>query len=188
MDKEIRKRYEKLLSKLISNDRLYHSQCVAEEAVRLAKQYGADLEKAELAGLLHDILKTSKEAQKEILLKMNPLPTTLELLTPKLWHAMAGSEYLRTQLEITDEDVINAVRYHTTARGGMSLLEKIIYLADFTSADRSYSGVKQMREAVDSSLRKGLEIALKFTIEELLEANLPIHPDTINAYNELFLF
>ena len=87
----------------------------------------------------------------------------------------------------TQLQMLQAVRYHTTARAGMSLLEKVLYLADFTSADRDYPDVDVMRRLVDVSIEEAMDYALTYSIRELLEKQQAIHPDTLAAYNELVL-
>ena len=111
----------------------------------------------------------------------------LEKAAPKLLHAKIGSVYLQKIYGIEDEDIALAVRYHTTARENMSILEKVLYLADFTSADRDYPGVEEMRAAVDEDMKKAMIIALTFTVSELAEKQSPIHPDTLAAYNEIMM-
>ncbi|MCI9273335.1 MAG: HD domain-containing protein [Clostridiales bacterium] len=169
----------------LSQARWIHSLNVSKEAVKLAKKYGADPQKAEIAGLLHDIMKdTDPEEQLQILQQFGIILTNIELAAPKLWHAMSGAAYLAHCLGETDPDILNAVRYHTTARKGMSLLEKVIYIADFTSAERDYEGVEQMRKAAGQSLEKAMEEGLIFTIQDLSGRKLPVHPDTLDAYND----
>ena len=84
---------------------------------------------------------------------------------------------------IEDEDMINAVAYHTTGRAGMSKLEKIIFLADLTSAERSYPSADEVREIVDASLDEGMKTSLLFTMGQLLKNQQPICRDTWLAYN-----
>lgn len=179
--------YKTILQQKLSERRYRHSLCVADEAVRLAEKYGCDSQKAFYAGLLHDILKdTPAKEQLQYMAELGIIPTEIERSAPKLWHAVAGSAYLRRAFGLP-EDIVAAVRYHTTARAGMSLLEKILYLADFTSADRDYDGVEEMRRAVDVSLDTAMRAALCFTIEDLCAKHAPIHPDTFLAYNETML-
>ena len=181
-------KYKEILKERLSEKRYHHSLCVADEAVRLAKLYGANEEKAYLAGLLHDICKNEKKTQLlENLAKYGIILSDVEKAHHKLWHAMAGAEYIRDVLEITDEEIITAVRYHTTARANMGLLEKVLYLADFTSADRDYNGVERMREKVEVSMAAAMKEALQFTICDLAGAGKPIHPDALGAYNEIIL-
>ena len=181
--------YEKIkeiLRSRLTEKRYIHSLAVADEAKRLATQYGADKEKAYLAGLLHDITKTA--TCEEQLLFMKQFGIMLDDITKnseKLWHAVTGAAYIEKELGINDKEIISAVRYHTTAKSNMTKFEKILYLADFTSADRDYSDVDVMRRLVDVSMTDAMEYALSYTINELVEKRSQIHPDTLNAYNEI---
>ena len=180
--------YKRILMERLTEKRYLHSLAVADEALRLAKKYGADPDKAYLAGLLHDIMKdTPKEEMLQTIERFGIILTDIEKNAPKLWHAMAGACYVRRQLDIEDEGIVRAIRYHTTARKNMSLLERILYLADFTSADRDYPGVEDMRIAVDKDMETALTEALTFTIVELAREGHPIHPDTFEAYNQIAL-
>ncbi len=177
--------YKNHLKERLSEKRYYHSLCVAEEAVRLADRYGADKEKAYLAGLLHDVLKdTPGDIQLKFAKDFGIILSALELGAPKLYHSIIGSAYLERVLGITDNEIIDAVRYHTTAKKNMSKLALLLYLADYTSRDRDYEGVEEMREAVEESIEKAMQIALKFTVEDLNNKGMPVHPDTMAAYNE----
>lgn len=180
--------FRDILKRKLSEKRFYHSCMVSKEAVMLAGKYGADVKKAEFAGLIHDIEKeTPADIQLKTLKKYSIILDDVEKASPKLLHAISGAAVLRHEHNVADADVLNAVRYHTTARAGMSLLEKIIYLADYISADRTYAGVEQLRSTVRQSLEKGLDVCLKFSVEEQLNKNALIHPDTVMARNELIL-
>ena len=182
------KQYKLLLEKRLNEKRYYHSLCVADEARRLAEKYGADKNKAYLAGLLHDITKNApKDEHLQIFSAFGIILTDVEKSAEKLWHAMSGSAYVKHFLNIDDDEVISAIRFHTTAKADMSILEKVLYLADFTSADRDYDDVDVMRKLVDKSVDDAMEYALKYTVKELLLKGAPIHPDTISAYNEIVL-
>ena len=102
----------------------------------------------------------------------------------KLWHAMSGAAYVKYVLGIDDDELITAIRYHTTAREGMTQLEKLLYLADFTSADRDYDDIDIMRQKVEISMEAALDYALSYTINDLVSRNKPLHIDTVKAYNE----
>ncbi len=178
--------YRKIIRKKLGDARYEHSLCVAEAAAALARKYGADPQKAELAGTLHDIMKdTPGPEQLQLLERFGIILSNLEKSAPKLWHAMAGAAYLEKALGIEDEEVLNAVRYHTTGREKMSLLEKVLFIADFISADRTYDGVEEMREAASRSLEEAMLEGVRFTICELAEKGNPIHPDTLDLYNQL---
>ena len=178
--------YRKLLREKLGDYRLRHSFCVADSARELAVLYGADPEQAYLAGLLHDVMKDSpREAQLAMIAQGGAELTAAERCNPKLWHAMAGEAFLRTVLGFTDETLLNSVRYHTTGRAGMCLLEKIIYVADYMSADRVYDGVDRMRRLARQSLESAMLFGLSFTISQLAQNEQPIHPDSVACYNEI---
>ena len=178
--------YIALLREKLDGYRFDHSIAVSEKALELAELYGADREKAYVAGLLHDIQKNlSKEEQLQFFSASAIMLTDVEKASPKVWHAISGAEYIKNKLNINDEDIVNAVRYHTTGRAGMSLLEKVIYIADFTSRDRNYPDVDVLRNIVKNDLDEGIVYALRHTIVSLGTKTQPIHPDALSAYNEL---
>lgn len=184
MDKAKYKQYVELIRSRLSDYRFYHSVCVAEAAVQLAERFGADVEQAYVAGILHDVMKEEEPSvQRAYIEKAGERMSDLEIRIGKVYHQMSGAAYVRLELGITDPDILNAIRYHTTARRDMSLLEQIIYLADFISADRHYKDVETMRAKVDEGLEPGMFYALTYTITDLARQGRPIHPDTVDTYN-----
>lgn len=172
----------------LSEYRRVHSLNVAEEAVCFAKKYGGDVEKARLAGLLHDVTKeTDFDQQLQIIENGGIMLSELERRSPKLWHSISGACYVRDVIGIDDEDIFNAIRYHTTARAGMSLLEKQIFLADFTSAERNYPDIDVIRAHAENSLEEGMLYGLKFTLNRLVGRDDLVSPDALAAYNDLLL-
>lgn len=172
----------------LSDYRFRHSLCVAEEARRLAEKYGADVRKAYTAGILHDIMKdTDAAAQRKILSDYGEALDTVEQQSPTLWHARTGAVFLQRVLGVEDEEILQAVRYHTTGRAGMSLLEKVLFVADFTSADRNYPDVDVMRRFAEQSLDEAIRYGVAYTIRDLIEKNRAVHPDTVAVYNEIVL-
>ena len=172
----------------LSDYRFRHSICVAEEAKRLALRHGAHPDKAYTAGILHDIMKdTAPNAQLQILEDFGILLDELERQSPTLWHARSGEAFLRHILCVEDEDILRAVRYHTTGRAGMTLLEQVLFVADFTSADRNYPDVDVMRRLADESLTAAIKYGIDYTIRDLLNRDRAVHPDTVAAYNEIVL-
>ena len=109
---------------------------------------------------------------------------SVEQNAEKLWHAISGAAYVEHLLGIDDREIIDAIRYHTTARGNMTLLDKVLYLADFTSIDRDYDDVDVMRKLVDKSMNEALLYALSYSIKDLISSGRVLHLDTINAYND----
>lgn len=188
MDTQRNAEFLEEIKKRLNPDRLYHSLNVADEAKKLAKHYGADGQKAFTAGLLHDILKNTPDSELLQYFERNGIMLTeTERASRKTWHAMAGADFLRRELHVTDEDILSAVRWHTTGRAGMALLDKVLFVADFISADRDYPGVERMREKAYVSLEDAMLEGLQFTINELVENAWPVHEDSIRAYNELVI-
>ncbi len=178
--------YKEILKSRLNEKRYYHSLCVADEAKRLAIKYGGDIEKCYLAGLLHDITKnTSDEEHLQIFKSFGIMLNDIEKNAKKLWHAISGEAYIKNVLGIDDPELLDAVRYHTTAKKNMSLTAKILYLADFTSLDRDYDDVEVIRALVDKSIEEAMIYALQYSITDLVEQCKAIHFDTLEAYNEV---
>ena len=170
--------YRQIIREKMGDYRFTHSCNVAKEAVLLAKLYGGDEHKAYVAGILHDITKEiDGQEQLQIIQDGGIILDSVQKNAPKLWHAVSGSAYVRLYL----------IRYHTTGRAGMSLLEKIIYTADFTSAERSYPGVEIMREKSRRSLEEAMLFSCQFTLQKLSSQAAAIHPDQLACYNEIVL-
>lgn len=181
--RDVEEQYRDILRGRLTPKRYRHSLAVAEQAEHLAEKYGADPKKARTAGLLHDILKdTDGDSQLQIFKDFGILLDDVEKNAPKLWHAHAGAVFLEHILGIDDPDILLPIRYHTTGRAGMSLPEIILYLADFTSADRQYPDVEVMRELTERSIQEAMRYALRYTIDDLKAQGLPVHPDTLDCY------
>ena len=177
---------KELLKSRMNAHRYEHSLNVADRAVFLAKRNGADPERAYFAGLVHDICKgIPLEEQHAIIENAGIVLDEDTEKSPALWHAVAGSVYIRTELSVTDEEVIRAVRYHTTGRGGMSLLEKVLYMADLTSADRNYPDADYTRSLTDKSLSEGLAYGVRWLVNDLKSKGLPTGNDTAALFEEM---
>lgn len=180
--------FKEVLKENLTPKRYNHSLEVASEAKRLGAKYGCDENKAYFAGLLHDITKnTPREKQLQMFSDFDIILTDIEASSEKLWHAISGAAYVKNVLKINDDEIIEAIRCHTTAKADMSMLCKVLYLADFTSLDRDYDDVDVMRRLVNESMHKALCYALSYTIVDLAQRNLPIHPDTLCAYNQVMM-
>jgi len=171
---------------LLPDSRYEHTLRVAETAVTLAERYGADEKKAELAGLLHDIAKYfSEETLYQTISSHSEISDVFLNYHSSVWHAPVGAVYVREQLGLSDLDIYNAIHYHTTGREGMSLLEKIIFLADYIEPGRNHPGVAPVRQLANENLDQAVSLALINTINYLIECYSPVFPDTIAAYNDL---
>lgn len=180
--------YYSLAQNCLSEYRFHHSKMVAKAAKELAQKYGADANKAELAGILHDITKEMPvNNQLQLLTDNDIMLDSVTKSNSQILHAVSGAAYCEFVLDIKDRDVLNAVRYHTTARKGMSLLEKIVFIADFISEDRTYPDIDTMRKEANISLERGMKYALSYVIKSLVDRSRCVHPDAIDAFNEIIM-
>lgn len=180
--------FEKFIRERLTEKRFRHSVNVARAARWLAFKYDANEEKAVIAGMLHDITKEWKVHEHMAFLhNYNIGVTSYEYSSKKLFHSITGACFVNIILKIPDMDIFNAIRFHTTARAGMSKLEKIVYLADFISEDRCFGGVDKLRALASFNLNDAVFAGLSDTIQELSHNNKIIHPNTLNAYNEYIL-
>ncbi len=177
--------YINVLKERLTEYRFIHSLNVAKSAKDLALIYGEDPEKAYTVGLIHDVCKDTPAGLQLSYILENQVPITeLEENNPKLYHSISGAGFCEKKLGIADKNMLNAVRYHTTGREGMSLLEKIVFVADFISDERDYDGVEIMREKAKRSLEEAIVEGLSFTIKDLIDRQMIVHPDTLGAYND----
>ncbi len=182
-EREEIRRFKSEIAARLSENRYEHSICVAAEAVTLSILFSADENKAYVAGLVHDITKEMDlPAQLQMLKKSGIILDDVEQRTTKIWHAISGAVLARS-LGINDEEIINAIRYHTTAREGITLLEQVVYLADCISFDRTFAAADLIRERVSSGLDSAMLCALSLSIQGLAKKQSPIHIDTVKAYN-----
>ena len=182
------KEYKEIVKQSMSKSRYIHSVNVSKKAVELAKLYNADVKKCEVAGILHDITKEAvREEQLKLIEKSDIILTDLEMQTSKLWHAITGSIYVKDILKIEDTEIIDAIRYHTTGRANMGLIEKIIYTADFISDERDYKDVDVIRKLAEKSLEEAMLYGVSYTIKDLVNRGITVEPNTVDLYNELTL-
>lgn len=182
---------EKIIEYLRNNlryKRFEHSLSVRDTAVKMAEFYKADMEKARLAGLVHDCAKDkSGEELMSLAAKGGYHLNDVVRSAPKLLHGCVGAIIARDVMGIDDEEVLDAVRYHTTGRKGMSTLEKIIYIADYVEPLRIFPGVDKMRQQVYVNLDETLIYAFDSTIKYIIEKGQAIHPDSIEGRNYVIL-
>ncbi len=175
---------KKLLEKRLSQKRYNHSLNVADEAYKLAEKYGGNLEDSYFAGLVHDICKEEEDYElKRLMLKCESI-TNVELASKSLWHAPAGACYIQEQLEIDNRGILDAVRFHTIGRAGMTRIEEIVYLADLISKDRDYKDADKMRKLAYSNFNKAMLEAICFSITTVVKKHGFIPEYSIEAYNQ----
>ena len=174
------------LKQTLPEKRYIHSLGVADEAKRLAEKYGADSGKAYLAGLLHDCAKgipTSKQAAECD--RRGVLIDEWTRKCPPVVHGFLGAEIAKTEYGITDEAVLNAIKYHTVGAANMTLLEKIIYIADMTEVNRDFPGVDVLREKVNESIDGAIKESIKQQLAFNMNKNVTIHPNMICLWNSI---
>lgn len=174
------------LQKTLSIHRFNHSLGVAYTAASLAMRYGIDIERAFTAGLLHDCAKnlTGEEMIEEC--KKNKIEiTTIELSSPSLLHAKLGEYYAKTQYGILDLDVLSAIRWHTTGRPNMNILEEIIYISDYIEPNRSdkLNNIKIIRKTAFEDIKLAVFLELKSVLEYLKEKECNIDDITKDTYS-----
>ncbi|MCJ1908751.1 bis(5'-nucleosyl)-tetraphosphatase (symmetrical) YqeK [Planococcus ruber] len=170
------------VKKCVPENRFNHILGVMKTAMALAQKFNVSEEKAQIAAILHDVAKFSdREWMKSIIEKQQMDPLLLEYHS-ELWHAPVGAYVAAYEFGVTDEDILNAIRYHTTGRPGMSDLEKVIYIADLVEPNRKFSGVEELRQLKDQGLDVMMEASVKHTIDFLKSKNQPVYPDSLKCY------
>jgi len=172
----------------LAEKRYSHILGVAETAKKLAKLNGVSEEMAEIAGLAHDVAKNlSKVKMKEIINEHNIVLSEIEENNTNLWHSIIGPIEAKNKLGIEDEEILDAIRWHTTGKEDMSILTKIIYIADMIEPSRNFERVEAIRKVTFEDLDMGVYCGLTRSIEFLLIKNLLIDENTMRARN-YFLF
>jgi hydrolase, HD family len=173
------------LKDYLPEKRWTHSLNVAKAAVQLADLVGCDSQKAEIAGILHDAAKYVKLADVgSYCEKYNIHLDDMEKKSTALSHSVLGSYIARYEFGIEDENILSAIRYHTTAKPDMNILEKIIYVADVIEVGRDYPGVDDLREvAFSGDLDRAVLMALENAILSVIRKKAPLHLRTIEARN-----
>lgn len=167
---------------LLKTQRVRHVIGCSETAAALAEHYGADVTDAARAGMLHDVTKAlTGEEQLKLCEEYGMILNHFERENPKLLHAKTGAAVAR-RLFGENEAVCSAIKWHTTGRAGMSLLEKIIYLADYVEPSRDFDGIGELRSLTWQNLDAAMLLGLEMTMQQLREKGSAIDPDSLAAY------
>lgn len=172
------------MKKVQDAKRFAHTLGVEFTAAALAMRYQADITAAQTAGLLHDCAKCLPEQKELHICEKNQIPITdVEMRNPFLLHAKAGACLARKKYGIRDEEILNAIRYHTTGREGMSLLEKIVFVADYIEPGRNQaSNLSEIRELAFTQLDTAVLKILEDTLSYLKKRQGEIDPATEQTY------
>ncbi|HJA25104.1 MAG TPA: bis(5'-nucleosyl)-tetraphosphatase (symmetrical) YqeK [Candidatus Fournierella merdigallinarum] len=180
------KQAEKMVKKALSQKRFTHTVNVKNEAVEMAKRFGASEEKAALAALLHDAAKElPKDELLQILRENAIIAGDAENSPPPVWHGVAAAILAQTRWGVEDQEVLDAIRYHTTGRPGMTKLDKIIFLSDMISAERDYPEVEELRQLAKQDLDVAVTVALRYNVEWMEACGKTIDPLSRQALDDL---
>lgn len=169
----------------LKHKRIPHVLGTEQEAIRLAERYGADVEKARVAALLHDCTKKlDMESQLALCDHYGIQLDELEQVSLKLLHSKTGAALAQDVFGV-DEEIYSAIWWHTTGHADMTLLEKIIYLADYIEPSRDFPGVDKLRQVCYKDLNEGLCLGLEMTIQEMTDMGNPVHRATLEARDAL---
>ena len=168
---------------MLSEKRFKHSEGVVKRAIEYAEIYNVDIEIVKLTAIAHDIAKElNVEDKKGYIEEYNIELDEIEINNHNLLHAKIGAYICKNKYGFTD-DMVNAIKYHTTGRENMSILEKIIYLADATDANRNYDDLEYYVETIKKDIDKGIVEVSKWVINKLTNNNKIIHLNTIKCFN-----
>ncbi|HFQ0456565.1 TPA: bis(5'-nucleosyl)-tetraphosphatase (symmetrical) YqeK [Enterococcus faecium] len=177
---------ENLMQKIqmrMSEQRFKHVLGVEETAVALAKKYSASPEKASIAALTHDYAKERPDEEFKMVIVRDGFDPELLNYNNAIWHGLVGASFVERELGITDAEILHAIRVHTTGAAKMSLLDKIIYVADYIEPGRDFPGVQDARAIAWADLDEAVAFETKHTLAHLLAQEQQIYPKTIETYN-----
>lgn len=163
--------------------RFQHVLRVEKTAVKLAQLYGVDTQKASIAGLCHDYAKQRPDEDFIKVIKQKGLNPELLNYGNAIWHGIVGAEMVKDELGIDDEEILNAIRQHTTGAPHMTKLAQIVYMADYIEPARDFEGVEKARQLAKTDLSAAVAYQTKSTLLYLLKQGVAIYPETLATYN-----
>ncbi len=185
-DKYIMISRDELLEKVanqMSNYRFQHVLRVEKKALELARRYHINLEQASIAALVHDYAKERDDGEMINLIKSQDFSKELLEYGNPIWHGIVGAYIIEEELGITDQDILDAVRLHTTGAANMSELSKLIYVADYIEEGRDFPGVDEARRLSEIDLDEAVKFEAYQTLNYLLKRKQRIYPKSIETYN-----
>ena len=172
---------------MLSKERYTHTLGVEKRALELAKIYEVNEEAAQIAAILHDMAKELTKQEKLNYAKENQLEVDeIEKSSPGLLHAKIAADMAKKKYHIAEE-IQSAITYHTTGRQNMSMLDKIIFVADATEENREYADLEEIRELSEKNLNEAIITIINFNIQENIEKGKLLHPNSILARNQLLI-
>lgn len=175
---------KQILSNMLTPLRYSHSLKVMEASIRLAGKYGADTEKAAIAGLVHDC---AKDMKKDTIIpaceKYGIIIDDIEKEQPHLLHGKIGAHMAKELFDIQCPEILAAIADHTMGRPGMDKLSSIVFVADYIEESRDFEGVDKIRKAAEESLEKAIVTGIDGTIWHILVRGQLLHPQTVDTRN-----
>lgn len=177
-------RADEKIENLLSKKRYKHVKGVVKTAVKLARKYEADIEKCKVAAILHDYAKQFSHEEIEVFIKKHDLKVDdLEADSRELVHSKIAAKIAEEEFGISDQEILNAISYHTTGRADMTMIEKIIFVADSIEEGRIYPGVDSIREISFIDIDNAMLCILDNTISYLINSGAKIHPNSVISRN-----
>lgn len=173
-----------IVKSVLPPKRYDHSLRVADVAIKLAGIYNVCRDNIYLAAVLHDYAKFRPEAEMRRWINYSKLPKDLLLYNHVIWHGPVGALMLQYEQGIDNQEVLTAIRYHTTGRPHMELIEQILFVADYIEPARDFPGLEEIRNMAFKDINQTTLLVLRNMIRFLITKGQDVYPDTFNAYNE----
>ena len=175
---------ERKLQSALSLERYIHTMGVVKTALKMADYYGSDIKKVHAASLLHDCVKDYPDDMKKRFCKefhVSIDEVMLECID--LTHAFLGAEVAKREYGVNDEEILDAIRFHTTGRPSMTITEKIVFISDYIEPNRKkFDGLDRARELAFNDIDEAMKFILGETIEYVKERKRPLHPLSVEAF------
>lgn len=179
-----KEKIEAYIREKLEPERFNHVLGVVDSAAKLAEAYDGNIEKAVIGAMIHDCAKNMTDEEIMNIVESNGYEADwVSKRSPQLLHGLAGGLIGKNLMGINDGEIFEAVRYHTTGRRNMSLLDKIIYLADYIEPGRNFPGVEELRKLAFEDIDKAVLAALNNTIAHVIKKGQLLHTDTVDARN-----
>ncbi|MGP6138887.1 MULTISPECIES: bis(5'-nucleosyl)-tetraphosphatase (symmetrical) YqeK [unclassified Jeotgalibaca] len=170
--------------KRVKKSRYAHILRVEEKAIALAEQYGADVEACQLAALLHDYAKDMQREEIEEIKKNAKIDEEMLAFGSEIWHGPAGAYFAKETFGIKNPEVLEAIYQHTIGGVEMSLVGKVLFIADYIEEGRTFPGVERARELAETNLDAAALYKIKQTLIHLVNQEKLIYPGTLTVYNQ----
>ncbi|WP_125767047.1 bis(5'-nucleosyl)-tetraphosphatase (symmetrical) YqeK [Lapidilactobacillus wuchangensis] len=178
--------HQELVAKLraqLSDYRFNHCLRVEQTAMTIAEANHADVVRAGIAGLLHDYAKEKSDQDFKNMIAQQHLPAELLDYGNGVWHGLVGQYFIKAELGITDPAILTSIAHHTAGSAQMSVLDKIVFVADYVEPGRDFPKVDVARQALATSLDAAVSVELRQVIEHLVSRQQKIYPVMLDAYN-----